>query len=199
MKFWQRHRIGRGALLLGAAAVVSSWLAVGFYFEERGALIAQRDGKFQAVTDGISILQRQNELRQLTARMEKSVTSDSSAAEGQLLHIVHDWETRAGTSGASFQRIGTSQQNGFVLLTFDVSASGNMGALAGFLYEVETAAIPLRIEDVQIRSRTADDQNLQMHLQISTLYRGNTRQISRPGEQDANQVAREPQATGVPG
>jgi hypothetical protein len=131
----------------------------------------QRDAASQSIADGASILPQQDSLKKLEAMMSGSMMTDSSAAEGQLLHVVQDWEVKAGITGDSFQRIGASRQNGFVLLRFDVSAHGNMTALATFLYQVETAAIPLRVDNVQISARDGQPEALKMHLMISTLYR----------------------------
>ena len=194
MTLWDRYRVNKGSLLLIAAAIVCLLVLLGVYFDERSSLVERRDEKFRAVIDDVAILQRQNELRQFTAKMQKSVASDSSAAEGQLLHIVQDWQQKAGASGASFQRVGMGRENSFVLLTFNVSVTGNMAALAAFLYQVETAAIPLRIESVQMHSKTEGSDDLQIQLQISTLYRGNAKRDSTPNinTADAAQVARGP-------
>jgi hypothetical protein len=177
-------------LLLGAAAIACSLLLLNFYFYERDSLVARRDAGFREVTEAVSVLQKQNDLKQFTARIQKSVASDSSAAEGQLLHIVQDWQQRAGADGASFERVGMSKQSGFVLLTFNVSVSGNMPALAAFLYQAETASIPLRVENVQMHPKTAGGEDLQLHLQISTLYRPSAKRVA-PNAADA-EVARGP-------
>lgn len=184
MTLWHRIRVNMGTLLIVAAALAISWVLLGFYLDERSSLLEQRDEKTRAVTDGFSILQRQSDLRQLTARMRKSVAADSSAGEGQLLHIVHDWEQRAGANDESFQRVGTSRERGFTQLTFEVSATGDMSALAALIYQMETASIPLRVENVQIGSKN-DSDGLQIRLEISTLCRseaGGSAELARgPG------------------
>ena len=178
MTLWNQQRVNRRALLFSATGLVIGLALLSFYFDQRDSLIAQRQAKFRDLKEATSILQRENELRQLTARMGTSVTSDSSAAEGQLLHLVHDWEQRTGTKNASFQRVGIGKEHGFVLLTFEVSAAGNMPAIAAFLYQIETASIPLRIESVQMHPKNDGNDEVQIHLQISTLCRAAASQIS---------------------
>ncbi|MGD0770268.1 MAG: GspMb/PilO family protein [Tepidisphaeraceae bacterium] len=180
----------RRALLFGTAGLAFAVLLLIFYLDQRNSLIEQRQAKFSALEEATSLLQRENSLRQLTARMGTSVTSDSSAAEGQLLHLVHDWEQRAGAKNASFQRVGMGEEHGFILLTFQVSAAGNMSAIAAFLYQIETAAIPLRIESVQAHPKNDADDQVQIHLEISTLCRGNAQRFSTPSAASAAQLAR---------
>ncbi|HEX4055274.1 MAG TPA: GspMb/PilO family protein [Tepidisphaeraceae bacterium] len=179
-------------LLLAAAALVCAWILLGFYFDQRDSLTEQRDGKSQSMADAIRLLQQESDLRKLTARLGTSVMSDSSAAEGQLLHLVHDWEQRAGANNASFQRVGMSEEHGFVLLTFEVSAAGDMPAIAAFLYQIETASIPLRVENVQMHSKYEGGDEVQIHLEISTLYRSDAARSSGPGAASAPELARGP-------
>jgi hypothetical protein len=54
-----------------------------------------------------------------------------------------------------------------------------MPAIAAFLYQIETAPIPLRIESVQMHPKSDGNDDVQIHLQISTLCRaGASQQIS---------------------
>jgi hypothetical protein len=191
MTLWHRNRVNK-TLLLAAAALVCAWILLGFYFDQRDSLTEQRDGKSQSMADAIRLLQQESDLRKLTARLGTSVMSDSSAAEGQLLHLVHDWEQRAGANNASFQRVGMSEEHGFVLLTFEVSAAGDMPAIAAFLYQIETASIPLRVENVQMHSKYEGGDEVQIHLEISTLYRSDAARSSGPGAASAPELARGP-------
>ena len=50
-----------------------------------------------------------------------------------------------------------------------VTANGGMAAVAGFLWRVESAKLPLRIKDVQIGGREGSD-DLSLQMQVSTLY-----------------------------
>jgi hypothetical protein len=193
MTLWNQQQVNRRVLMIGAAALVFVWLLLNFYIDQRHALIEERNAKLHSLEDATSLLQREKDLRQLTARMGMSVTSDSSAAEGQLLHLMHDWENRAGAKNASFQRVNTGEEHGFIRLTFQVSAAGNMPAVAGLLYEVETASIPLRVDTMQVHPKTDGDDEVQIRMEISTLCRGNASKTSEPNADDAAQLARGPE------
>jgi hypothetical protein len=56
-------------------------------------------------------------------------------------------------------------------LTFQVSAIGNLWSVAGLLYRVETAPIPLRVENAEVRPSAEGSDDIQIHLSISTLCR----------------------------
>jgi type II secretion system (T2SS) protein M len=178
MTLLHRHRINWPTLLIGIAAAVILCILLDFYIDERSSMIDDRNSKSQTVTDDTSVLQRADDLKKLTAQMRKAVETDASSAEGQLLHIVHDWEQRAGAGEGSFQRVGLRREQGFTQLTFDITADGDMSAVAGLIYQIETASVPLRVENIQIGSKS-DGDDLQLHLEISTLYRNDAGPIAQ--------------------
>ena len=95
----------------------------------------------------------------------------TQAAEARMLHLINDWERAAGIKNVSFRRLRTADEHGFVRLTFDASAAGPMPAVAMLLYQVETSEIPLRVDVIEIDRKKEVGEEVQVHLQISTLAR----------------------------
>ena len=106
----------------------------------------------------------------ILAKMGPSVEFDPSAAEVQFLHLVHDWEQVAGVSNASFHRVRAVEESGFTHLSYHVSAGGNIGAVASLIYAIETAPIPLRIDDLHLLPKK-EGADLQVQMNVSTLCR----------------------------
>src|SRR3712207_7371087 len=54
--------------------------------------------------------------------------------------------------------------------SFRATANGRMDSISEFLWRIETAEIPLRINDMQINARKEGSDDLQLQLGVSTLY-----------------------------
>jgi hypothetical protein len=57
-------------------------------------------------------------------------------------------------------------------MTVLTAGTGNMRAVARFLYLAETTTLPLRIRELQIGSRKEGTDDLSVQLKLSTLYMG---------------------------
>jgi hypothetical protein len=177
-------RSARTNYLLAALLIVGGLLLAdrifSFYLETRESLLNQRDTEEKNLADAKATLVKQKQLQDLIKRMGPSLSADASAVEGQMLHLVNDWESKAGATDVSCQRIRTDSQHGFTRLTFQLSATGGMPSVASLLYEVESAPIPLRIESLQLRPRTDKSEDLSIDLTVSTPCNGKAALAAEP-------------------
>jgi hypothetical protein len=75
----------------------------------------------------------------------------------------------------------TIEEHGLIHLTYHVAAEGNTAAVAMLLYRIETAAIPIRIDDLQVTVKGEGGDNLQVHLNISSLCKSPNSPGPNPG------------------
>jgi hypothetical protein len=158
--------------VLALALLVCDFL-LDSYLERRSALIEQRNARLRTLDDDHLLLRREDHLRKSIAAMGSSLMDDSSTVEGKFLHLSHDWADQAGVRNTSFQRLRTDNSRGFAFLTFHASATGNLWAVAQFLYRMETASFPLRIDNVNLRPKGDADEDVQIHLTLSTPCKAN--------------------------
>jgi hypothetical protein len=176
MKLSDRERLIVAGLIVALLAFALDRLVLGPYLDWRGQLTAQAAANNRSLAEAHQMLDRERDLRRLLASMGGTIASDASTAEGQLLQLVHDREQEAGVGNASFSRVRTAEQHGYTCLTFHVSASGPMSAVAMLLYRLEsTPPIPLRIEDVTMAPAHESADEVSVHLNVSTLYRPKSR------------------------
>lgn len=171
MALSQREKYLSVAFLFAGAAFTLDAVALRPYLDHRRALIDQQQAKVQALNEARNTIGKERQLRRMLAGMGQFAAADVSGAEGQFLHLLHGWEKEAGVGKASFQRVRSSELNGFTHLTFHVTATGRMPAVAMLLYRVETAPIPLRLEDVQLSPKKEGGDELQVQIVLSTLCR----------------------------
>jgi hypothetical protein len=195
----KRERSIAIVFLVCAGVFTIDRLGLSPYLERRRLLQDQSDAKILQVSEQRQVLQKEQALRRLLKKLGKNVESDPSAAEGQFLHVLHEWEQQSGVAKPSFARVHAIEIQGYTHLTFQVSANGSMGAVALLIYRLETAAIPLRVDDVQVTPKTQGGDELQVQLKVSTLCRTNgVTPTPPPTERPAVRTGEVAQATGAP-
>ena len=78
--------------------------------------------------------------------------------------------------GASFQRMQNHADNGFGLLTYHITANGPIAPIAELLLHLETAKMPLRVDEVHLSPRKGGDEAVELQANISTIC-----SLSNPG------------------
>lgn len=119
------------------------------------------------------------------------LSADASVAESQVLHAMRSWSAEAGLNLASMQperraATGPAATAGFetdrhrerdreTLREIDIAAraSGSLEAVARFLYEIQTANVPIRVRRLRLSQR-GEDGRLSVELRTSTVYRATT-------------------------
>lgn len=175
-------------VLLGACAVfVLDRLAIGPYLDRRDALVLQRQLMQKNIDEAHKVLLDERRLKKELAGMEGFFKLDPSDAEGRLLGMLQESDQSSGVNAASFQRVGIVEEHGFTRLTYQATAVGKMPSIAAFLYRIETAAMPVRVDDVQISPKDDKGEDRQVHFSVSTLCRG--KEAPRPRGEPASNLA----------
>ena len=174
MALSRRERTITVAALAVGSILALDRLGLSPYLERRQALADQIAQRTQDMNDARQLLQREQRLRQILTGMGQTLRLEASAVEGQLLHLLHQWQEESGVGGASFQRVYTVEEHGFTHLRFQISATGSIGAVAMLVYRVETAPIPLRVDDVHLLPKRENGEELQIQLSVSALGRKKT-------------------------
>ena len=169
MAFSTRERNITLVVLLACAALILDRLAIEPYIDTRHELVIQHQKRRHELDEANLILKREAHLRRTMAQLSKTIQPDPASAEAQLLHLLNDLEQQTGVGSASFQRVRTLDNHGYTSLTYHVSAAGPMPALAMLLWRIETAGIPLRVDDVQVIPRHEDGNELIVQINLSTL------------------------------
>jgi hypothetical protein len=95
--------------------------------------------------------------------------SDAADTEDALDHAVYDWAQGSGLTLKSCTPERTAQKERPEVVLY-VVGSGNMSAVAHFLYRAQTSKLPVQPEDVEIGARREAADDLTMTLHISGLY-----------------------------
>lgn len=158
----------------------------------RGHLQMTEDKKQELLAQ---VVEAQNlfKRRQMLERKWKTMLSDGlrsdEEAESRVARALDEWSTNTGLTLSSVKPERAAGDKGLSEMTFTVAGKGRLDAVARFVYEVETAKMPIKVKDMQLgSSESADTMSLQ--LTLSALYLGaapnSSRQQSQPKQQEAN-------------
>ena len=183
-----------------AVAVV---LAVALYAVDRLLLSPFMDRQVRLEAERLSVIgdvERATSLFTLERRLiprwndmlEGGLKADVFEAESQVLHAVRDWSQEAGLSLSSMKPERVASGEDLQEITFLAAATGPMRAVARFLWMLETTSLPVRVDDLQVGSRTEGKDDLSLQVRISTLYIGSQQESSTAtGERTAAREASE--------
>lgn len=98
------------------------------------------------------------------------LASEPADAEGRILQAVRNWAEEAGLGLSSVKPERGEGKAGVGEITVVAAGTGNMRAVARFLWHTETTALPLRVRELQLGARTEGQDDLSLQLKLSTLY-----------------------------
>ncbi len=140
------------------------------YTDARSIYFADREKIDTQLKDADSLMKNQKDLAPKWAQIQSNgLKTDRGQAESQAQQAVLDWAKAAGVSVESVKPERDVQQNQFQIISFHVSGNGTMLSLSKLLWSIETATIPVRLNDLQITPRKEGTDDLKMQISLSTL------------------------------
>lgn len=152
------------ALLLGDSLVFTPLVK---FWKARSVRIVELR---QRVTEGEALLRRDAAVESRWSQMQTNTLPDNaSMAEQQVLAAFDKWSQNARISVNSITPQWKRDHEDYTTLECRVDASGSVGTLGRFLYNIEKDPMALKIDSVEITARDKDGQQLSLSLQISGL------------------------------
>jgi hypothetical protein len=161
-------------LAVVAIGLVAVWIGDRLLFTPLGAAWKDRADQVAKTrkdfVQGTQLLKREQTLETRWQDMAAGLLSnDVSAAQSQLCGSLYRWAQERRVVITSIKPAWRRPEPDHATLECRVEASGNLGALTQFLYDVERGQIALRVEDVELSSRDDSGQQLTLNLQLSGL------------------------------
>lgn len=129
----------------------------------------------QEVKDGKSMVRRESYIRSEWANMRtNALPNDPSQAEQQLLKAFNGW---AGDTGVNISSVtpqwqadqGDNNQDNYSTLDCRVEASGDLGTLSRFIYEIESDPMALQLASIELTASDDKGQQLTLGLDVNGL------------------------------
>jgi len=116
------------------------------------------------------------ERRRLMERKWKTMSSDGlqndADVESRIVRALDKWsqDTRLTLTSVKPERLASDK--GLKEITFVVAGRGRLDAVARFLWQVETAELPVKVKDMQLGSTSEAGDSMSLQLRLSALYLG---------------------------
>jgi hypothetical protein len=102
--------------------------------------------------------------------VQAGMVSDPAEAESRILHAIGDWAQEAGISLSLLKPDRLTEKSRLPEIAFQASGVGNLRAIARLLWRVQTAAIPIKVTEMQVGARKEGEDNLTFQIRVSTVY-----------------------------
>ena len=124
----------------------------------------------QEVSNGRLLLKREQAIRSRWEQMRtNTLPASTSLAEQQVLKAFDNWSQESGASITGVTPQWNNDATNYMTVDWRVEASGDLGTLTRFLYDIEQGPMPLKLESVVLSARDDTGQQLTLGLQISGL------------------------------
>ncbi|HEY1921345.1 MAG TPA: hypothetical protein VGG44_01160 [Tepidisphaeraceae bacterium] len=167
-------------------------LIIGPYYDKRDALEEQETADTKTLQDNKLLIYKQQSLQSdWKAMLASGLEADDSMAQSKTQQALQDWARSANINLDALSSDHVSTQKGpFQVINFnlDFNSSGNqsMQQIARVLWSIESADMPIRLNDMKISAVREGTDNLDVKLIVSSLYMPPTAQSGGSGQSDAN-------------
>jgi len=123
------------------------------------------------VDRSLTTLKRKKQMQKRWAQMQQAgLSSDVQKAESMVYRYLEESSQRSGLQLGSVQpdRLITESELGEI--DFVLSGTGSMRSVTEFLWDLETAAIPLKIKSHQLGSKNEMAKAMTIQIELSTVY-----------------------------
>ena len=136
--------------------------------------LKQTEDKKQRLLAEVNEARSLFERRKLMERKWKTMLSDGlrseTEAESRVARALQEWSEDAKLMLTSVKPERTAGDEGMQEITFVIAGRGSLDAVAWFLYQVETAELPIKVKNMQLGSTSESGDNMSLQLRLSAIY-----------------------------
>lgn len=168
----KRERI----ILIIAVVAVGALVANQFVITPAGRRLQQLENRRLQLeaefNEAQSLFERQRLLEPKWKSMLSAGLRSDAEAESRIARALDEWSADSGLTLSSVKPERVASDKGLKEMTFIVAGKGPLDAVASFLYQVETAALPIKVKNMQLGSSAESGGSMSLQLRLSALYLG---------------------------
>jgi len=129
--------------------------------------------------------------QKLMERKWKTLLSDGllndAEAESKIARALDEWSKEASLTLSSVKPERIASDKGLKEMTFVIAGMGTLEAVSRFLWQIETAALPIKVMDMQAGSTNETGQSMSLQLRLSALCLGSEQEPFQNERQEEQQ------------
>ena len=181
----KRERI----ILIAAIASVGLFVAVKFVINpvqaKRDEMESQRQELLGDLNEAEMLIANHVRMRRKWNTIVSDGLRNEAEAESRILSAVTEWSNAANMALSSIRPERISSDRGLQEMIFTVAGRGSLESVARFLWQIETAALPVKIKDMQLGSSSEAGDSMSLQLHLSALYLGGQQKGREPRQSEA--------------
>ena len=140
------------------------------YFDARKKVADERDALVKKLDDTTRLFKKRGRMeKEWNQMIAGGLASNAADAERQLL-AVRDWAQESGLTNLSTTPRREPRNDQTQIVRLDASANGSLASVAKLLWRIETARVPLKVDELDLRSRTDGTDDLAVTFKVSTIW-----------------------------
>lgn len=174
----KRERVILIVASLAVGALVVDKIILGPVKNRLDELKAQREVLVANLGEAESLFERRRLLEPRYRTMLSDGFRNDTEAESRVLRSLRDWSERTALTLSSVKPERVASDRGLKEMTFAVAGTGTLRSVAEFLWHIETAALPIKVKNMQVGSASEAGDAMSLQLRFSALYLGAQQQPS---------------------
>ena len=151
----------------------------------RDELESQRQQLLGDLSEAELLIGNHARMRKKWNAMLSDGLQDEGEAESRALGALREWSGAASLSLSSIRPERISSDRGLQEMIFTVAGKGTLDSVARFLWQIETAALPVKIKDIQLGSSSESGDSMSLQLHLSALYLGTQKKQAEAEQSEA--------------
>jgi Tfp pilus assembly protein PilO len=133
---------------------------------------SQRQQLLGELNEGELLIGNHRRMQEKWKAMLSNGLRNDAEAESRVLSALREWSGAAGLALSSIKPERVASDKGLQEMIFTVAGKGSLDSVARFLWQIETAALPVKIKDMQLGSSSESGDSMSLQLHLSALYLG---------------------------
>ena len=172
------------AAILTIVVLALDWYVLTPVLDRQAALEAEEQTLLGDLAEARALFKRRVLLgRKWRELLDAGMGRGVAEAESQVLHALRDWSQASRLTLTSLKPEKVTERDDLLEMSFQAAGTGPMSAIAGFLWRIESARIPIRIERLQLGARREGADDLSLQLSLSSLCLPPDKQPSATGSE----------------
>jgi len=168
----KRERIILIATLVAVGLFVMNKFVIEPVQAKLNELEAQRQQLRGDLNEGELLIGNHRRMQEKWNTMLSDGLRNDAEAESRILGALREWSGTANLALSSIKPERISSDRGLQEMIFTVAGKGTLDSVARFLWQVETASLPVKIKDMQLGSSSESGDSMSLQLHLSALYLG---------------------------
>jgi len=168
----KRERIILIVTILVVGALVVDKLIFGPVKGRLDELEVRRQQLLAEVGEAQALFERQRLLEPRYRMMLSDGFRSDTEAESRVLRALREWSQTAALTLSSVKPERVASDKGLKEMTFSVAGTGTLHSVSQFLWYIETAALPIKVKNMQLGLASESGDSMSLQLRLSALYVG---------------------------